>query len=65
MRAAVLIVIVLGASGCASTTAAPTDREQLAKSCADRGGRLVPIPGQHNTNDAANFACELQGDSHP
>jgi hypothetical protein len=56
-----LLAITLALTGCMSTTAAPSDREQLAKSCADRGGRLVPIPGAHNTNDAANFACELQG----
>ncbi|HEY2480794.1 MAG TPA: hypothetical protein VGI30_01190 [Caulobacteraceae bacterium] len=59
---AIVLALAGCLAGCATSPASgPTDRERLFKSCADRGGFLVPIPGAHATNDAANFACELHG----
>jgi hypothetical protein len=41
------------------------DYNRISKSCQDRGGMLTPIPGAHDSNEAANYACEFRGKTPP
>ena len=61
-RLALLLLALSGAVGCA---AGPIQREDdlrtLTRECRERGGVLVPLPGQVSSNQRANYACQIHG----
>lgn len=63
MRYALVLMAAATLAACASTTghSGKSEYERLEKECRERGGILTPIPGAHNANEAANYACEIRG----
>jgi hypothetical protein len=55
------LAALIGACTTPGQPPAPSDRAVLAQKCQDRGGRLIPIPGANNANEALNYYCDLPG----
>ncbi|MBS0295682.1 MAG: hypothetical protein JSR45_05175 [Proteobacteria bacterium] len=70
MRASLALLATLTlVAGCASNPSPSADNNadynRISESCKARGGMLTPIPGAHNANEAANYACEFRGKTPP